>query len=120
VNLVPDLGRPSHDVVGDDSLDQDRLDPVQHEKVDVHLGEGLLFAAPPGDAVQSDVGRLVVSPLGGGVDGRVGDLARGDAESGNNLALGLNALDGRRVDGNVSGAIALECHLGSLLVARSS
>ena len=54
---LPDLRGPAHDILRDDSLDEDGLDPVEGAEVHVHVGEGLLPPAPPGHRVQTDVPR---------------------------------------------------------------
>lgn len=114
----PDLGRSADDVVGDDALNEDRFDAVHATEVDAHVSEGFLLAAPTGHRVQTDVPRLVIRPLRGGVYRRVRDSSGSEAEWSHDLALGLaNADDRSRVDENVARSRAAESDLRALLVA---
>ena len=59
------------------------LDPVQRAEVDLHVGKGLVdLAAPAGHRAEPHLVRLVVGPLGGGVNrgrwGREGGGGSGD------------------------------------------
>ena len=61
---------------------------------------------------------LVVSPLRGGIDGAVWDLAAGDTERLHHPTLGLlHALGRLGGDGDVAGLVAGELDLAALLVA---